>query len=53
MNTKARPVYLLSMRPALDLETHTETKGMGYGTPHNGKQKKAGVAILIPEKNRL
>ena len=53
MDSKARPLYMLSTRP-----THLTTrdtyrlkvKGWKNIFPTNGDQKKAGVAILISEK---
>ena len=52
MNTKTRPVYMLSTRNPLQTSRHiqTESQGMEKYIPANGKQKKAGVAILISDK---
>ena len=45
---------MLSIRDALEIWGHTETEGIEKGVSHaNGNQKKAGVALLISEKNRL
>ena len=54
MDTKTRPVYMLSTRDPPQTKGHiqTEVKGWKKIFHANGNQKKAGVAILISE-NRL
>ena len=52
MDTKARPLYKLSIRdpPQNKGHIHTESEGLGKIFHANGDQKKAGVAILISDK---
>ena len=53
MDTKTRPIYILSTRNPLQTSRHTyrlKVKGWKYIFHENGKQKKAGVAILISDK---
>ena len=57
MDTKTRPINMLSTRNLLQTSRHikTESKKMGKQTNKqtfhaNGKQKKAEVAILISDK---
>ena len=52
MDTKTRPIYMLSASNPLQTSRHiyTESEGMDKYIPANGKQKKAGVAILISDK---
>ena len=52
MDTKTRPLYMLSIGDPLQTEGHiqTECEGMEKIFHANGKQKKAGVAILISDK---
>ena len=52
MDTKTRPIYMLSTRNPLQTSRHIETesarmKNIFYA---NRKQKKVGVAIPIPDK---
>ena len=49
---KTGPIYMLFTRNPLQASryTETETKRMEKYIPCNGKQKKAGVAILISDK---
>ena len=51
MDTKTRPIYMLSMRNPLQTSRHIQTESERMEKFHaNGKQKKAGVAILISDK---
>ena len=52
MDTKTRHIYMLSTRNPLQTSRHiqTESQGMEKYIPANGKQKKAGVAVLISDK---
>ena len=52
MDTKTRPVYMLSTRDPLQTKGHiqTESEGMEKVFHANGNQNKAGVAILISDK---
>ena len=52
MDTKTRPIYMLSTRDPLQTYGHiqTENEGMEKMFHANGNQKKAGVAILISDK---
>ena len=52
MDTKTRPLYMLSTRDPLQKEGHIQTKseGLEKNISWNGDQKKAGVAILISDK---
>ena len=55
MDSKIRPIYMLSVKPTSDLKTHIDWKwedGKIYSLT-NGKQKKAGVTILISDKINL
>ena len=49
MDTKTRPLYILSTRdpPQNKGYMQTESEGLGKVFHENGDQKKAGVAILI------
>ena len=52
MDKKIRPIYMLSTRNPLQTSRHTyrlKVKGWKYIFHENGKQKKAGVAILISD----
>ena len=52
MDTKTRPLYMLSTRDPLQNKGHIQTKNEGLEKIFHTKrdQKKAGVAILISEK---
>ena len=52
MDTKTRPVYMLSTRDPPQTKGHiqTEVKGWKKIFHANGNQKKAGVAILISDE---
>ena len=52
MDTKTRPLYMLSTRDPLQNKGHIQTKSEGLEKKFhaNGDQKKAGVAILISDK---
>ena len=52
MDTKTRPIYMLSTRDPLQTQGHIqmESEGMKKIFHANGIQKKAGVAILISDK---
>ena len=52
MDTKTRPVYMLSTRDPPRNKGHiqTESEGLGRHIHANRDQKKAGVAILISDK---
>ena len=52
MDTKTRPIYILSTRNPLHTSRHiyTESERMEKIFSENGKQKKAGVSILISDK---
>ena len=53
MDTKTRPLYMLSTREPLQNKGHIQTKSEGLEKKifhANGDQKKAGVAILISDK---
>ena len=52
MDTKTRPVYMLSTRePIQTRDTHRlKVRGWKKIFHANGNQKKAGVAILISDK---
>ena len=52
MDTKTRPIFMLSTRNPLQTSRHiyTESQRMENIFHANGKQKKAGVAILISDK---
>ena len=52
MDTKLRPIYMLSTRDPLQTKGYmqTETEGMEKIFHANGNQKKAGVTILISDK---
>ena len=52
MDTKIRPIYILSKRDPLQIYRHiqTENEVMEKGIPCKWKSKEAGVAILISDK---
>ena len=52
MDTKTRPLYLLSTRDPPQNRGHiqTESEGLKKDIHANGGQNKSGVAILISEK---
>ena len=52
MDTKTRPVYMLSTRDPPQTWGHIQTESGGWKKIFhaNGNQKKAGVAILISDK---
>ena len=52
MDTKTRPIFMLSTRNPLQTSRHiyTESQRMENIFHANGKQKKAGVAILISDE---
>ena len=52
MDTKARPVYMLSTRDPPQNKGHIQTKseGLEKNTSPKRRPKKAGVAILISDK---
>ena len=52
MDTKTRPVYMLSTRDPLQIQGHITTDSQGWKKVFhiNGNQKKAGVIILISDK---
>ena len=51
MDTKTRPIYMLSARDPLETYGHIQTERGGKKIFHeNGNQKKARVAILISDK---
>ena len=52
MNTKTRPIHMLSTGNPLQTKRHilTESERMENIFHVNGKQKKAGVTILISDK---
>ena len=52
MDTKTRPVYMLSTRDPPQTQGHIQTENEGWKKIFhaNGNQKKAGVAILISDK---
>ena len=52
MDTKIRPIYMLSTGNPLQTKRHilTESERMENIFHVNGKQKKAGIAILISDK---
>ena len=52
MDTKTRPLYMLSTRDPPQNKGHiqTESEGLEKDIPSNRDQKKAGVAILISDK---
>ena len=52
MDTKIRPLYMLSTRDPPQNKGHIQTKSEGLEKIFhaNGDQKKAGVAILISDK---
>ena len=51
MDTKTRPIYMLSTRDLLQTEGHIqiESEGMKKIFHENEKQKKAGVVVLISD----
>ena len=50
MDTKARPIYMLFTRNPLQTRDTYRLRGWKNISHANGKQKKAGVAILISDK---
>ena len=52
MDTKTRPMYMLSTRDPLQTEGHiqNESEGMEKDIPCKWKTKRAGVTILISDK---
>ena len=52
MDTKTRPLYMLSTRDPPQNKRHIRTKSEGLEKIFhaNGDQKKAGVAILLSDK---
>ena len=52
MDSKTRPLYILSTRDPPQNKGHiqTESEGLEKDIPSNRDQKKAGVAILISDK---
>ena len=51
MDTKTRPIYMLSTRNPLQTSSHTDgSERMEKYIPWNGKQNKVGVPILISDK---
>ena len=52
MDTKIKPLYILSTRDPPQNKEHiqTESEGLEKDIPPNRDQKKAGVAILISDK---
>ena len=52
MDTKTRPLYILSTRDPPQNKGHIQTKseGLEKDISTNGDQKKPGVAILISDK---
>ena len=52
MDTKTRPIYMLSTRNPLQIYRHIQTESTGWKNIFHaiGKQRKAGVAILISDK---
>ena len=52
MDTKTRPIYMLSIRDPLQSRNTYRLKVRGWKNifHENGNQKKAGVAILISHK---
>ena len=52
MDKKRRPIYMLPPRhpPQIKRHTQTKTKGMENDIHTIGKDKKAGVAMLISDK---
>ena len=50
MDTKIRPIYMLSTRNPPKDTYRLKMRGWRNRSHANGKQKKAGVAILISEK---
>ena len=55
MDTKSRPIYMLSIRKPLRPQDTYRLKVRGWKNIFhaNGKQKKAGVVILISDKTDL
>ena len=54
MDTKTRPIYMLSTRDFRPRDTYRlKVRGWKKIFHANGNQKKAGVAILISDKNTL
>ena len=53
MDTKTRPMYMLSTRRPLQTSYRLKVRGWKNIFHANGKQKKAGVATLISDKTDL
>ena len=53
MDTKTRPIYMLSTRRPLQTSYRLKVRRWKNIFHANGKQKKAGVAILISDKTDL
>ena len=55
MDTKIRHIYMLSIRNPLQIYRHIQTQSTGWKNIFHatGKQRKAGVAILISDKTDL
>ena len=52
MDKKARPINMLPTRDSLQTQGHTQTenKGMEKIIHATNREKKAGVAVLVPDK---
>ena len=52
---QTRPIYMLSIRNPLQIYRHIQTQSTGWKNIFHatGKQRKAGVAILISDKTDL
>ena len=50
MDTETRPIYMLSTKSPLQTTYRLKVRGWKNIFHANGKQKKAGVAILISDK---
>ena len=50
MATKTRPIYAVYKKPTSDLKTQIDWKWEKNTFQANGKQKKAGVSILVSDK---
>ena len=52
MDTKTRPIYMLSTRDPLQTQGHiqTESEGMEKDIPCKWKSKESWIAILISDK---
>ena len=53
MDTETRPIYMLSTKSPLQTTYRLKVRGWKNIFHANGKQKKAGVAILISDKTDL